>query len=81
MNGTLEKKDFVWRKMTDLGQPGFDPIDTMIRVSNYIAAKWIRVTHWEALPKGAGTNRDSQVCGFAFLDVLSEQEGPSWQSF
>lgn len=56
MKGALEKKDFVWQKMIGLGQPGFDPIGTTTRVSKFIAAKWIRVRHWEGLPKGVGTN-------------------------
>lgn len=67
--------------MTNLGQSAFDSIGITGRVNKYIAAKWIQVRHWEGLPKEVSINRDSQVCAFAFFDVLSEQEGPSWQSF
>lgn len=74
-------KDSVWRKMTNLGQSAFDSIGISGRVNKYIAAKWIQVRHWEGLPKEMSINRDSRVCAFAFFDVLSEQEGPSWQSF
>ena len=74
-------KDSVWRKITNLGQSGFDSIGITVTVNKYIAANWIQVRHWEGLPKEVSINRDSCVCGFAFFDVLSEQEGPSWQSF